>query len=70
MKLVAGYEFPAGWKKGELLDLKRYTNGTFDAFLMGADEKEARKRGEYLSFENSDQAQAFVSEWYAREALG
>lgn len=65
--MIAGIEYPQAWIKGQLLDLKRYTNGTYDAFLLGADEKGARKVGEYVSFQTADEAQAFVSAWYQPE---
>lgn len=65
MNLINETKVPEGWIKGQLLDLKRYGDGTFDAFQLGSDEKQARKNGQYISFHRTREAQEFISDWYS-----
>lgn len=50
---------PPHWIKGQLLDLKRYTDGTYSARLLGDDDK-----ADSMTFASSHEAQSFVSAWY------
>jgi hypothetical protein len=54
-------EYPREWIRGQLLNVERYTNGSFKMMLLGTEEP-------HLDFENSVSAQAFISWWYQREA--
>ena len=52
---------PAHWIVGQLLDLKRYSDGSFRATLLGEEPKDGQ-----MSFSSAWDAQEFVSHWYAR----
>lgn len=62
--MCAGFTYPSEWVKGQLLDLKRYSDGTFTAVLLGEDPAYRPK----VEFPSAFEAQAFTSEWYQREA--
>jgi hypothetical protein len=59
------HNVPSHWIKGQLLDLKKYNDGTARAWLMGDDEKQPS-----ISFDSLHDAQQFVSQWYSRESVG
>lgn len=50
---------PKHWIRGQLLDLKRFTDGSYTARLLGEDEK-----AEAMTFPSSYEAQSFISQWY------
>lgn len=54
---------PQHWIKGQLLDVKRYSNGSFVVVAFG---EEAAKDEEVpsMKFASTFDAQAFVSDWY------
>lgn len=54
--------YPAGWVKGQLLDLKRFTDGSYRATLLGEDYKPELANA--INFASSFDAQNFVSWWY------
>lgn len=56
------HEVPSHWIKGQLLDLKRFTDGTYRATLLGEEYKPELANG--VQFASSHEAQAFVSNWY------
>lgn len=66
------FDYPPGWIPGSLLDLKRYTNGSYRATLLGEQYDPEKANG--IDFDSSHDAQAFVSWWYlpaaAREGHG
>lgn len=53
---------PSHWIKGQLLDLKRYGDGSYKATLMGEDEK--LDQSNVMAFASGHDAQDFVSNWY------
>lgn len=53
---------PAHWTKGQLLDLKRFTDGSYRATLLG--EEYDPEKANAVSFDSSFAAQNFVSWWY------
>lgn len=55
---------PAHWIKGSLLDLKRFSDGSYQATLLGEEFKPEIANG--IQFESGHDAQAFVSTWYQR----
>lgn len=55
---------PAHWIKGQLLDLKRFDDGTFLATALGEEFKPALANG--IQFASGWAAQEFVSQWYQR----
>jgi hypothetical protein len=59
---------PSHWIKGQLLDLKKYNDGTARAWLMG--EAELKPPGPSIAFDSLHDAQQFVSQWYARDSVG
>jgi hypothetical protein len=65
-------DFPPHWLPGQLLDLKRYTNGSYRATLLG--EEYDPELANAIDFDSSHAAQEFVSWWYlpaaAREGSG
>jgi hypothetical protein len=61
-------DIPSHWIKGQLLDLKKYTNGTARAYLLG--EADTDPPGASISFDSLHDAQQFVSTWYSRESVG
>lgn len=56
--------YPSHWQRGALLDLKRFSDGTCRATLLG--ETADPKLGNELRFDSTWEAQAFISSWYAR----
>ena len=59
---------PKHWTKGQLLDLRRYGDGSYKATIMGEDPKP--ELANFVEFDNSFDAQNFISTWYARESVG
>lgn len=55
-------DYPAHWLPGQLLDLKRYTNGSYRATLLG--EEYDPELANAIDFDSSRAAQEFVSWWY------
>jgi hypothetical protein len=55
-------DYPSHWLPGQLLDLKRYADGSFRATLLGEEFKP--ELGNAITFESSYEAQEFVSTWY------
>jgi hypothetical protein len=60
---------PANWIKGQLLDLHRFADGhggyTYTATLLG--EEPDQNLANFMNFDCSQDAQAFISNWYQRE---
>ena len=56
---------PSHWIPGQLLDLKRFTDSSYRATLLGEDWKP--ELGNAVEFASRDEAQNFVSRWYARQ---
>jgi len=56
-------QVPSHWRKGELLDVKHFTDGSFTVGRYF----EYAQNAETLKFTNSIDCQNFVSAWYARE---
>lgn len=54
--------YPAHWIVGQLLDLKRFSDGTYRATLLG--EEWNPERDNAVTFANAQDAQFFVSAWY------
>lgn len=59
-------DYPIHWQRGQLLDLKRYSDSTFRARLLG----DVAEKPEEIEFASSHDAQAFVSWWYATKSYG
>lgn len=59
-------DIPAHWIKGQLLDLRRYGNGTYRATLLG-EEYDPNEPIPCMEFNSSHDAQAFISAWYLPE---
>lgn len=57
-------DYPPHWRKGELLNVKRYVDGSYRITALS---DEANKPAT-LEFASTDACQAFVSAWYAPEA--
>lgn len=55
------HDTPNDWKRGELLNVKRFTDGSFTAQSF----YDKAKVPQIVRFTNRDDAQAFVSWWYA-----
>ena len=70
---------PAHWVKGQLLDLKRYTDGTYRCTLLGEEwrpkdhramvDREGFTKADWealnaVYFDSSHAAQQFTSAWY------
>lgn len=55
---------PPHWVPGQLLDLKRFTDGSYRATLLG--EQYDPEKDNAIHFDSSHTAQQFVSEWYQR----
>jgi hypothetical protein len=60
-------EYPSHWLPGQLLDLKRFTDGSCRATLLG--EEYDPEKGNGIHFQSTFDAQAFVSLWYAPAEL-
>lgn len=54
------------WKRGELLNVRRYSDGTFRITRLG-DEYDPSKANGLES--NREEAQEFVSHWYAPSSV-
>src|SRR6185312_10799581 len=54
-------DYPDYWRRGQLIDLKRFNDGSFKAYLLG----DCIEKPKYVDFSNSADAQAFISWWYA-----
>jgi hypothetical protein len=61
------HSYPPDWLPGQLLDLKRFNNGTYRATLLGEEYKPELANG--IEFDSSHSAQAFVSWWYSPAIL-
>ena len=57
-----GMNIPAHWIQGQLLDLKRFADGSYRATLLGEEYDPIKDNA--LTFDSSNAAQQFVSEWY------
>lgn len=55
-------DYPAHWIPGQLLDLKRFIDGSFRATLLGEEYDPEKANG--ILFDLNHEAQAFVSWWY------
>ena len=65
-------DFPSHWRPGQLLDLKKFTDGTCRATLLGQDwDPQSRQpKAEWeaenaVQFASMPEAQEFVSRWYS-----
>ena len=58
-------DYPSHWQYGQLLDLKRFSDGTFRATILGEEYKP--ELGNAIEFASGWDAQEFVSKWYSRE---
>ena len=56
--------YPSHWRQGALLDLRRFTDGSFRATLLGEEYDPTQDNA--IHFTNSLDAQNFVSRWYSR----
>jgi hypothetical protein len=57
-------EYPDTWIRGQMLDLKRFSDGTYRASLLG----DTAEHPPEVEFDCAQTAQDFVSWWYAKEA--
>jgi hypothetical protein len=57
-----GTAYPSHWTPGQLLDLKRFTDGSYQATILG--EQVDHQTRNFVEFDSSYAAQAFVSTWY------
>ncbi len=57
--MFAGCEIPSHWRQGQLLDVRKFTDGSCEVGLWG-EERTA------LRFASCWDAQHFVSAWYGR----
>lgn len=55
-------KYPPHWIPGQLLDLKRYGDGTFRASLLGETAKP--ELANFIDFDSAHAAQQFTSWWY------
>jgi hypothetical protein len=55
-------DYPSHWLVGQLLDLKRFNNGTFRATLLGEEWKPELRNA--IEFTSGYEAQQFISQWY------
>ena len=62
---LEGVHYPAHWNRGNLLDLKKYTNGSAMALLLGENYDPTTDNA--VHFDSLHAAQQFVSAWYSRE---
>lgn len=62
------HDIPAHWIRGQLLDLRRFTDGSFLATALGEEYKPELANG--VRFDSSFEAQSFVSAWYDRPSIG
>ena len=54
--------YPPHWIKGQLIDVKRFSDNTYQLTLAGENYDPELNNG--LTFTNSYDAQAFLSTWY------
>lgn len=59
--------YPEHWIPGSLLNLTRYSDGSYRACLLGEDPKPDGSN--CVEFDSSHAAQTFVSTWYAPAAI-
>jgi hypothetical protein len=57
-----GVAYPAHWTPGQLLDLRRFTDGSYRCTVLG--EEPDHQTRNFVEFESSFAAQTFVSTWY------
>ena len=57
--------YPPHWNKGQLLDLKKFTDGSARATLLGEDYDPQTNNA--VHFDSLWAAQSFISAWYSRE---
>ena len=55
-------DVPKHWRKGALIDLKRFSNGSYRATLLGEEPKDG-----CIDFDSSTAAQNWISAWYVAE---
>src|SRR5690348_2532328 len=55
------YDYPAAWLRGQLLNLRRFTDGHFTATLLG----DEAKNPDVVVFPSGWEAQQFIAWWYA-----
>lgn len=55
------FDYPDHWKRGELLDHQLFDKGQSRCKLLS----ESIEKPEYLYFSSREEAQAFISWWYA-----
>jgi hypothetical protein len=60
-------DYPTHWLHGQLLDMKRFTDGSFRATLLG--EEYDTDKPNAMEFASASEAQAFVSWWYSPPIL-
>jgi hypothetical protein len=60
---AVAHDCPPHWRRGQLLDLKRFSDGTYRATLLGEEWKPELRNG--IEFETTEDAQTFVSWWYS-----
>ena len=59
-----GQTIPPHWNRGQLLDVRRYSDGSFLVTLLGDEGEEVPS----MKFTSSFDAQAFISDWYTPAA--
>lgn len=59
-------DVPAHWQRGALLDLKRFSDGSYRATLLG-ETYDPSEPIPCMEFDSSFAAQQFVSHWYMPE---
>jgi hypothetical protein len=59
-------DYPKHWIPGQLLDLRRYSDGHYAATLLGEDLKPDLSNA--MIFDSSHDAQQFTSKWYCSAA--
>src|SRR5271154_4494746 len=60
---VPSVTWPESWIKGQLLDVRRFSDGSFRVYELGAHDDLAP----HMDFDSSFAAQQFISWWYQRE---
>jgi hypothetical protein len=65
MCVLSKPDIPSHWLKGQLLDLRRFTDGSYRATLLGdEDDTKSGYVAPRIDFASSHEAQSFVSAWY------
>jgi hypothetical protein len=59
---------PVHWTKGQLLDLRRFGDGSFLAVALGEEPKPDQSN--VMRFDSTFEAQNWISAWYTRESVG